>query len=58
MVPLGSLLNVTPTFGPDAAQRYNAYRSADINAGPAPGYSTDQAQEALAPILKNNLPAG
>jgi hydrophobe/amphiphile efflux-1 (HAE1) family protein len=58
MVPLGSLLNVTPTFGPDAAQRYNAYRSADINAGPAPGYSTDQAQDALAGILKNNLPRG
>jgi hydrophobe/amphiphile efflux-1 (HAE1) family protein len=58
MVPLGSLLNVTPTFGPDAAQRYNAYRSADINAGPAPGFSTDQAQEALAGILKANLPRG
>ena len=58
MVPLGSLLEVTPTFGPDAAQRYNAYRSADINAGPAPGYSTDQAQEALASILKDNLPRG
>src|SRR3984885_6489402 len=58
MVPLGSLLNVTPTFGPDAAQRYNAYRSADINAGPAPGYSTDQAQEALAGILKDTLPRG
>ena len=58
MVPLGSLLNVTPTFGPDAAQRYNAYRSADINAGPAPGYSTDQAQDALAAILKDTLPRG
>ena len=58
MVPLGSVLNITPTFGPDAAQRYNAYRSADINAGPAPGYSTDQAQEALAGILKDNLPRG
>ncbi|HEV2702037.1 MAG TPA: multidrug efflux RND transporter permease subunit [Steroidobacteraceae bacterium] len=58
MVPLGSLLNVTPTFGPDQAQRYNAYRSADINAGPAPGYSTDQAQEALASILKGDLPRG
>jgi len=58
MVPLGSVLNISPTFGPDAAQRYNAYRSADINAGPAPGYSTDQAQEALAGILKDNLPRG
>jgi hydrophobe/amphiphile efflux-1 (HAE1) family protein len=58
MVPLGSLLNVTPTFGPDTAQRYNAYRSADINAGPAPGYSTDQAQAALSGILKSSLPRG
>src|ERR1700722_16383369 len=49
---------MSPTFGPDAAQRYNAYRSADINAGAAPGYSTDQAQEALAGILKDNLPRG
>jgi len=58
MVPLGSLLTVTPTFGPDTASRYNAYRSADINAGPAPGYSSGQAQAALARILDQTLPRG
>ncbi len=58
MVPLGSLLTVTPAFGPDTASRYNAYRSADINAGPAPGYSSGQAQAALARILDETLPRG
>ena len=58
MVPLGSLLTVTPTFGPDTASRYNAYRSADINAGPAPGYSSGQAQAAIAKILDETLPRG
>jgi hydrophobe/amphiphile efflux-1 (HAE1) family protein len=51
MVPLGSLLTIDQTFGPDIVQRYNAYRSADINGGAAPGYSSGQAQAAMAKIL-------
>jgi multidrug efflux pump len=58
MVPLGSLLTVDQTFGPDIVQRYNAYRSADINGGAAPGYSSGQAQAAMAQILKETLPRG
>jgi len=58
MVPLGSLLTVSETFGPDVAQRYNAYRSADISAGPAPGFSSGQAQAALARVLAETLPRG
>ena len=58
MVPLGSLLTIDQTFGPDIVQRYNAYRSADINAGAAPGYSSGQAQAAMAKILKETLPRG
>jgi len=58
MVPLGSFLKVSETFGPDVAQRYNAYRSADISAGPAPGYSSGQAQAALARVLQQTLPRG
>jgi hydrophobe/amphiphile efflux-1 (HAE1) family protein len=58
MVPLGSLLTIDQTFGPDIVQRYNAYRSADINAGAAPGYSSGQAQAAMAQILKETLPRG
>ena len=58
MVPLGSLLTVDQTFGPDIVQRYNAYRSADINGGAAPGYSSGQAQAAMSKILAETLPRG
>jgi multidrug efflux pump len=58
MVPLGALVTVTPSFGPDVAQRYNAYRSADLSGGPAPGYSSGQAQAAMARILRETLPRG
>jgi hydrophobe/amphiphile efflux-1 (HAE1) family protein len=58
MVPLGSVINVSQSFGPDVVQRYNAYASADINGGPAPGFSSGQAQEAMAKILDETLPRG
>ena len=58
MVPLGSILSVQRTFGPDIVQRYNGYRSADINGGPAPGYSSGQAQAAMTAILDRTLPRG
>ena len=46
MVPLSSLVTVKQTFGPEMVVRYNGYTAADINGGPAPGYSSDQAQAA------------
>ncbi len=58
MVPLGSVINVSQSFGPDVVQRYNAYASADINGGPAPGFSSGQAQAAMAKILDETLPRG
>jgi hydrophobe/amphiphile efflux-1 (HAE1) family protein len=58
MVPLGSVISVSQSFGPDVVQRYNAYASADINGGPAPGFSSGQAQEAMAKILDETLPRG
>jgi len=58
MVPLGSLLSVKEAFGPDTVQRYNAYRASDINAGPAPGFSSGQAQAAMVKILEKTLPHG
>ncbi len=58
MVPLGSVLTVNRTFGPDIVQRYNGYRAADINGGPAPGYSSGQAQAAMVSILHRTLPPG
>src|SRR5690606_27274607 len=58
MVPLGALVTVDESFGPDVVQRYNGYASADINGGPAPGFSSGDAQAAIAQILDETLPEG
>jgi multidrug efflux pump len=58
MIPLSSLMRIKDSYGPDRAQRYNAYVSADLNGGPAPGYSSGQAQAALERIAKEVLPKG
>jgi hydrophobe/amphiphile efflux-1 (HAE1) family protein len=58
MVPLGSLVTLSPTFGPDVVQRYNGYRASDINGGAAPGFSSGQAQAEMAKILNQTLPRG
>jgi multidrug efflux pump len=58
MVPLGAVVNITPTTGPDSALRYNGFRSADLNGVPAPGYSSGQAQYAISRILAESLPKG
>ena len=58
MVPLGSIVRVSETTGPDSAMRYNAFRAADLNGGPAPGYSSGQAQAAITKILDETLPKG
>jgi len=58
MVPLGSLITVNETTGPDTAMRYNGFRAADLNGGAAPGYSSGQAQAAITKILDESLPQG
>lgn len=58
MVPLGAVMDVRETFGPEVASRYNAFRSADLNGNAAPGYSSGQAQDAITKILNETLPQG
>jgi multidrug efflux pump len=58
MVPLGAILKVTPTRGPDRVMHYNGYPSAELNGSPSPGYSSDQAQQAIEKILAKTLPKG
>jgi hydrophobe/amphiphile efflux-1 (HAE1) family protein len=58
MVPLGSLVKVRETHGPDRAMRYNGYPAAEINGGPAPGFSSGQAEALIARITKDTLPKG
>ncbi|MDP3329762.1 efflux RND transporter permease subunit [Parvibaculum sp.] len=58
MVPLSALVRVEPSSGPERAMRYNGFLSADVNGGAAPGYSTGEAQAAVARIAAETLPKG
>ncbi|MBY0427662.1 MAG: efflux RND transporter permease subunit [Alphaproteobacteria bacterium] len=58
MVPLGALMSVKETYGPDRAMRYNAFRAADLNGGAQHGVSSGQAQAEIERILKETLPKG
>ena len=58
MVPLAAVLRVSLSAGPERAMRYNGFLSADINGGAAPGYSSGQAQDAVARVAAATLPKG
>jgi multidrug efflux pump len=58
MVPLGSIVTVKPTYGPDRVMRYNGFTAAEINGAAAPGFSTGQSEAAIAKLLDNQLPNG
>ena len=58
MIPLSALLRVRSSAGPERAMRYNGFLSADINGGAAPGFSSGQAQAAVARIAAETLPRG
>ena len=58
MVPVASVATVSQTYGPDQVVRYNGFTAADIGGSPAPGYSSDQAMEAIQRIAAETLPPG
>lgn len=58
MIPLSALLKVQQAAGPERAMRYNGFLSADITGGPAPGFSSGQAQAAAERIAAETLPKG
>jgi multidrug efflux pump len=58
MTPLGSLIRVSGTYGPDQVMHYNGFPAAEINGGPSPGVSSGEAQVALTKILDERLPRG
>jgi multidrug efflux pump len=58
MIPLSALMTVKPSAGPERAMRYNGFLAADVNGRAAPGYSSGQAQEAVARIAAQTLPPG
>lgn len=55
-VPLSSVVRATTRSGPEFTIRHNLYRSAQIQAAPAPGFTADDAMRALAEVVKTELP--
>jgi multidrug efflux pump len=58
MIPLGAFVTTHETTGPEQTAHYNGYLTAEINGGPAPGFSSGQAQKALEKIAEKALPNG
>ncbi|HVE36047.1 MAG TPA: efflux RND transporter permease subunit, partial [Gemmatimonadaceae bacterium] len=58
MVPLGSVLNVKQSYGPDQVTHYNAYSAADINGSAAPGVSAGEAVQRMEQLAAETLPNG
>ncbi len=56
-VPLSALANFETRSGPEFTMRYDEYRSAQLNANAAPGYSADQARAALVEVFKQTMPS-
>ena len=58
MIPLRSLVEVKIVVGPPALIRYNNRRAVTVQGGPAQGYSSGQALNAMEQVAAKTLPAG
>jgi HAE1 family hydrophobic/amphiphilic exporter-1 len=57
MVPLGTLIAVENTVGPQTILRYNLYPTASITGDAAPGFSSGQALDLMEQLAGQKLPA-
>ena len=58
MIPLGAFVTTHETTGPERTAHYNGYLTAEINGGPAPGFSSGQAQQAIEEIAQEEPAPG
>jgi hydrophobe/amphiphile efflux-1 (HAE1) family protein len=58
MVPIGSLVKVNESFGPDRVFHYNGYLAADLSGSPLPPLSSGQGEDLIASIVKEAMPGG
>ena len=56
MVPLGTLIDVEQTVGPQTILRYNLYPTASITGSAAPGFSSGQALNLMEQLASEKLP--
>jgi HAE1 family hydrophobic/amphiphilic exporter-1 len=58
MIPLGTVLTITPSVGPSLISLYNLYPSASIVGVPAAGFSSGDAISLMEEVADDTLPPG
>ncbi|HEU5188581.1 MAG TPA: multidrug efflux RND transporter permease subunit [Methylomirabilota bacterium] len=56
MIPLSTLLTVTPVASTEITTRFNLFRSVEISGAPGRGYTSGQALAALEEVFRANMP--
>jgi HAE1 family hydrophobic/amphiphilic exporter-1 len=56
MIPLSTLVTITPESGTEVTNRFNLFRSVEINGVPGRGFTSGQALAALEDIFKETMP--
>ncbi len=55
-VPMAAFVDIKDIAGPDFTNRFNLYRSIELTGGPAPGYTSSEALDALEEAARDVLP--
>ena len=58
LVPLGNLVSVQETAGPQVINHYNLFRSAEIDGAAAPGFSSSEGLQAMEGLAEQNMLQG
>jgi HAE1 family hydrophobic/amphiphilic exporter-1 len=58
MVPYSAFMTINKVYGLEEITRHNMYNSAEVSGGPAPGYSSGAAIDAITEVAKTKLPKG
>ncbi len=58
LVPLGNIVRLQDTEGPQVINHFNLFRSAEIDGAPAPGYSSGEGLQAMQDLAKQHMLQG
>jgi len=58
LVPLGNIVSLKETAGPQVINHYNLFRSAEIDGAAAPGFSSSQGLKAMEELAKQKMLQG
>jgi len=58
LVPLGNIVSLSETSGPQVINHYNLFRSAEIDGAAAPGYSSSQGLKSMEELARQNMLQG